>query len=48
VRIYDAATGALVGENVPTWYPLSVAWAPDGRGLAAGEVGCGIVLYCRD
>jgi WD40 repeat protein len=46
--IWDAATHGTKGAKVPTYYPVSVAFSPDGKIVAAGEVACGKVLVCAD
>jgi WD40 repeat protein len=46
--VWETGTRRQVGTKIPTYYLLSVAVSPDGAGVAAGEVECGLVLYCRD
>ena len=46
--IWDASTHGAKGAKVPTYYPVSVAFSPDGKIVAAGEVACGKVLICAD
>jgi hypothetical protein len=46
--IWDASSHGTRGSKVPTYYPVSVAFSPDGKIVAAGEVACGKVLVCAD
>jgi hypothetical protein len=48
VGIWDAAGRGARGSKVPTYYPLSVAFSPDGKIIAAGEVACGKIVICAD
>jgi hypothetical protein len=48
VGIWDAASRGARGSKVPTYYPLSVAFSPDGKIIAAGEVACGKIVICAD
>lgn len=42
-------SAVLVQSHTPDSYiPVSVAFSPAGRALAAGEFACGKLLYCRD
>lgn len=38
----------LVAEKTLRIRPISLAFSPDGRGLAVGLVACGVLVYCRD
>ncbi len=48
LAIFETTTKHQTGSKVPTYYFLSVAVSPDGGGIAAGEVECGLVMYCHD
>jgi hypothetical protein len=48
VGIWDATSRGARGTKVPTYYPLSVAFSPDGKSIAAGEVACGKIIICAD
>jgi WD40 repeat protein len=48
ISVWDVASRGVRGRKVPTYYPISVAYAPNGRAIAAGETTCGKVLVCAD
>ena len=48
IGIWDATSRGARGSKVPTYYPLSVAFSPDGKIIAAGEVACGKIIICAD
>ncbi len=48
LAIFETTTKLQVGSKIPTYYFQSVAVSPDGGGIAAGEVDCGLVMYCHD
>jgi hypothetical protein len=46
--IYAYPARAQYGKVVPTYYPVSVAFSPNGSALVIGEVTCGKVMLCAD
>jgi WD40 repeat protein len=48
VAIYGAEPQRLLAEKTLRIRPISLAFSPDGRGLAVGLVACGVLVYCRD
>ncbi len=48
LSIFETTTKRQIGNKIPTYYFLSVDVSPDGAGIAAGEVDCGLVMYCHD
>jgi hypothetical protein len=48
VAIYGAEPQRLVAEKTLRIRPISLAFSPDGRGVAVGLVACGVLVYCRD
>ncbi|HVV52442.1 MAG TPA: WD40 repeat domain-containing protein, partial [Polyangia bacterium] len=46
--IYAYPARGRYAQVVPTYYPVSVAFSPNGRALAIGEVTCGKVMLCAD
>jgi WD40 repeat protein len=48
VGLWDSAMRGFRGAFVPTMYPDSVAFSPNGKVIAAGEAACGWVAVCAD
>jgi WD40 repeat protein len=46
--IWNMPARTLRGSVTPTYYPVSVAFSPNGGALAIGEVTCGLVMICAD
>jgi WD40 repeat protein len=46
--VYETSTRAGVAHAAPTYYPVSIAVAPSGLALAAGEGDCGKIIVCGD
>jgi WD40 repeat protein len=48
VSVNDVATRTQRGRRVPTYWPVSVAYSPNGGAVAGGEISCGKVIVCAD
>jgi hypothetical protein len=48
LSVFETTTKRQIATKVPTYYFLSLDVSPDGGGIAAGEVECGLVMYCHD
>jgi WD40 repeat protein len=46
--LWDSVMRGFRGAYVPTDYPASVAFSPNGKIIAGGEIGCGWVYVCAD